>query len=376
MNPPAQPITESPLRGENESLGAAMGEWFGCRLPSRYGEISAEIEAAQKHVALFDTNFRSFLSLTGPDRERYLNAVTTADIKLLAEGQGCVGLLLNPQGHILAEIETHAMKDQLLLVTHTSVLARTRETLERFIIMDDCALDDASALYGSLAVEGPGAPALIEKFCRPAPPAMPAWSHLSVEISGIPCTVVRRSFYSAAEGGTGFELFAEPANLVSIWKALLDAARAHGGAPVGYEALNVLRLEAGIPWFGYDFNDKALPHEAALENSHISYTKGCYTGQEIVERVRSRGHVNRRRTMLLFQGSGAPPAGTLLLASGAEAGVVTSAAFSPNLKAGIGMGYVRREHGQPGSKLIWAGGTAEVIELPSTPGNAVPSPCS
>ena len=376
MNAPTQPITESPLRGESQSLGATMGEWFGCRLPSRYGEIAAEIKTAQQSAALFDTNFRSFLSLTGPDRARYLNAVTTADVNNLAEGHGCVGLLLNPQGHILAEIETYAMKDQLLLVTHTSVLARTRETIERFIIMDDCALDDVSALYGSLAVEGPRAPAIVESLCRPSPRAMPAWSHARVEIAGIPCIAVRRSFYSIAEGDTGVEIFAEPANLVSIWKILLAAAHAQGGGPVGYEALNVLRLEAGIPWFGYDFNDKALPHEAALEHSHISYTKGCYTGQEIVERVRSRGHVNRRRTMLLFPGSGAPPAGTLLLAGSAEAGVVTSAAFSPNLKAGIGMGYVRREHGQPGRKLIWSGGTAEVIELPSTPGNAVPSPCS
>jgi folate-binding protein YgfZ len=360
-------LHESPLRGESDSLGATMGEWFDCRLPSRFGEISAGIQAAQRSVALFDTNFRSFLSLTGPDRARYLNAVTTADIKNLVEGQGCVGLLLNPQGHILAEIETYSMKDQLLLVTHTSVLARTRETLDRFIIMDDCALEDVSALYGSLAVEGPHAPALIERLCGPAPGAIAAWTHVQVQIAGNPCTLVRRSFYSVAEGNTGFEIFAEPANLVAIWRVLLDAARAKGGGPAGYEALNLLRLEAGIPWFGYDFNDKALPHEAGLENSHISYTKGCYTGQEIVERVRSRGHVNRRRTMLLFQGSGAPPAGTLLLAGGAEAGVVTSAAYSPKWGAGIGMGYVRREHAAPGSRLEFPGGTAEVIELPATP---------
>jgi folate-binding protein YgfZ len=124
------------------------------------------------------------------------------------------------------------------------------------------------------------------------------------------------------------------------------------------------RLEAGIPWFGVDFDEKQIPHEAGLEESHISYTKGCYTGQEIVERVRSRGQVNRRRVGLRFDGAAAPEAGTKLLAGGAEVGNVTSAAYSFAAKSAIGMGYLRREHTTPGRLLQWSGGTAEVIELP------------
>src|SRR5713101_2117975 len=122
-------IQESPLQREGEALGASFGEWFGCRLPSRYGEAAAEWAAARQGVALMDTNFRGFLSLAGPDRARYLNAVTTADIKNLQEGEGNVGLLLNPQGHILAEIETYAWKDELLLVTNLPFsLARRRRS--------------------------------------------------------------------------------------------------------------------------------------------------------------------------------------------------------------------------------------------------------
>jgi folate-binding protein YgfZ len=123
-------------------------------------------------------------------------------------------------------------------------------------------------------------------------------------------------------------------------------------------------LEAGIPWFGYDFDDRTIPHEAALESSHISYIKGCYTGQEIVERVRSRGQVSRRRVGFEFAGPGTPERGAKLLSAGKEVGYVTSAAHSPALGGVIGMGYVRREHNSRGSRLQWASGEAEVIELP------------
>jgi folate-binding protein YgfZ len=124
--------------------------------------------------------------------------------------------------------------------------------------------------------------------------------------------------------------------------------------------LNALRLEAGIPWFPDDFNDTVIPHEATLEATHVSFTKGCYTGQEIVERVRSRGHVNRRRVLLNFSDATAPAPGTKLLAAGAEVGYITSAAFSPASGKVIGMGYVRREHNSPGSILEFQGGTATV----------------
>jgi tRNA-modifying protein YgfZ len=130
------------------------------------------------------------------------------------------------------------------------------------------------------------------------------------------------------------------------------------------EALNSLRLELGTPWFGTDYSDKQIPHEAGLEHTHINYQKGCYTGQEIVERVRSRGHVNRRLTELQFSAAAAPPPGTNLLHDGNEAGSVTSTGFSPLLGRAIGLGYVRREHSVTGTVLDAAGARAEVIAPP------------
>jgi len=135
---------------------------------------------------------------------------------------------------------------------------------------------------------------------------------------------------------------------------------------MGYQALNALRLEQGTPWFGYDFSDKQIPHEAGLEHSHLSYTKGCYTGQEIVERVRSRGQVNRVRVLVKFDTNEPPAAGAVLTADGKEVGHVTRTAFSPALQTAIGMAYVRRENSAVGSELSSASGRATVITPPNT----------
>jgi aminomethyltransferase len=184
-------------------------------------------------------------------------------------------------------------------------------------------------------------------------------------VGSIPCRVVKRS----PRGVAGAEFVVERGSLTALWQTLLEAARRHGGGPAGYAALSGWRLALGAPWFGYDFGEKQIPHEAGLETSHISYTKGCYTGQEIVERVRSRGQVNRRRVALVFSGDPMPEAGAVLTLDGKEIGTVTRAAKIPAQGGSsgtrvIGMGYVRKEAYTLGSVLQWSHGTATVAQFP------------
>src|SRR3984893_7713194 len=179
-------------------------------------------------------------------------------------------------------------------------------------------------------------------------------------VGPIPCTIIRRSPGTSV----GAEFLVERSHLEPLWGTLREKTKAAGGGPIGYSALSAIRLEQGIPWFSYDFGEKQIPHEAALEISHISYTKRCYTGQEIVERVRSRGQVNRRRVGLRFTGDAVPSPGEILTSDGKEAGYVTRAAFSPALSSAIGMGYVRKENNSPGSNLEWPGGIATVTKFP------------
>ena len=352
---------ETPLAALHRSAGAEMGVWFGCALPDYFGDAAAEYRNARETVALIDKNYRAYLSFTGPDRVRYLNAILTNNIKDLHTGQGIVSLLLNPQGHILAEIETCAFADRLLCVSYAMIRERLIEWLDKFIIMDDVTQTDETPRYGSLALEGPKAAALIQEVSGPDITKYEELSSHRGAIGSIPCLIVKRS-----PGGVhGAEFVAEREKLPELWQILSDAARWHGGGPMGYAALSALRLAQGVPWFGYDFGEKQIPHEAGLQDSHISYTKGCYTGQEIVERVRSRGQVNRHRVELIFSGDAVPQAETPLTMGGKEVGYVTRAARIPDPPRTLGMGYVRKEGSSLGSVLQWTGGTATVAQFAS-----------
>jgi folate-binding protein YgfZ len=237
---------------------------------------------------------------------------------------------------------------------------RTFLTFEKFIIMDDVTLEDVTASTGTLDVAGPRTAALLAELGVKNFAEMPHLSHEEIKLGKISCRVVRREL----AGAPAATLIASTGQLPDLWRDLVERVRAHGGLPAGMEALNSLRLECGTPWFGHDYDDRQIPHEAGLERSHINYEKGCYTGQEIVERVRSRGHVNRRLTELRFFAGEAPAPGTKLLAGESEIGIVTSAAFSPRLGQPIGLGYLRREHSAIGTRIDASGISAEVIEPP------------
>lgn len=362
---------ETPLQALHANAGAKMGVWFGCALPDDFGDAAAEYRFASQSVALIDKNYRAYLSFTGPDRMRYLNAILTNNIKDLPVGLGNVSLLLNPQGHILAEIETYAFAERLFCVSYAMIREQLIAWLDKYIIMDDVSLTDETARYGTLAVEGPKAAAAVKELTGVELRQLGELASMDAEILRspqddtlgkslaqvlIPCRVVKRS-----QGGiAGAEFVVERGRVAELWGILLEVVRGHGGGPMGYTALSAQRLVLGAPWFGYDFGEKQIPHEAGLENSHISYTKGCYTGQEIVERVRSRGQVNRRRVELLFTGDAVPEAGAVLTVDGKEMGVVTRAARTWDPPRVIGMGYVRKEANAPGTSLQWAGGTATV----------------
>jgi aminomethyltransferase len=360
QGPETGKIIETPLALTHEQGGAKMGTWFGCALPDDFGDWEREYWFAHKSVALIDKNYRCYFDVTGPDRVRYLNAILTNNIKDLAPSHGNVSLLLSPQGRILAELETYALPESLFCVSYAMVREQLIETIEKFIIMDDVTVADDTQKLGTLALEGPAAAAIVRELTGMDLNSIAELQRHDVSVGAIPCTVIRRSQGKIL----GAEIIAERQHMKELWHTLQEKVKVAGGGAVGYSALSALRLEQGIPWFSYDFGEKQIPHEAALEKSHISYTKGCYTGQEIVERVRSRGQVNRRRVTLRFTGEAVPTSGEVLTADGKEAGYVTRAAFSPKMSRAIGMGYVRKENNEAGQELHWQGGTAAVTNLP------------
>src|SRR5260370_38326484 len=190
----------TPLAAIHLGAGAKMGVWLGCALPDDFGDAAAEYRYARESVALIDKNYRAYLSFTGPDRVRYLNAILTNNVKDLAVGHGIVSLLLNPQGHILAEIETYAFADRLFCVSFAVIRERLIEWLDKYIIMDDVTLTDETPRYGTLALEGPKAAALVKEVSGVDVTKFEELSLHGGTVGSGPCRIVKRAPGGAPRG--------------------------------------------------------------------------------------------------------------------------------------------------------------------------------
>ncbi len=350
-------IFETPLLAEHRAANARVGEFSGCLLPEGFSDFDVEYRAARETAALFDTSWHLTANFTGRDRVKYLHAITSGNVRDLARDRGTLALLLNPQGRILAELEIYALVESILMRSHVSLREQTIAALKKYILGSQVKLEDATDATGSFAIEGPRADDVLKQIAGIDVAELPDMAACEIRIEQVPCRLLRRSHFAQP----GAEIVTNRDALAQLWRTAETAVRKHGGAAIGMIALKSLRLEAGVPWFPIDFNDTVIPHEAAVEGTHISFNKGCYTGQEIVERVRSQGRVNRKRVRLKFSSAQPPLAGTKLRANGAEVGAITSAAYSPAAGAAVGMGYLRREQHAAGSKVEYDGGTAEVI---------------
>ena len=348
------------LEAAYRALGAKLVETNGCLVPERFTDVAEECRAVRAAAGVLDRTDRAYLTAAGPDARRYLHAMVTNEVKALEPGQGCYALQLNAQGQILADLYLLAMEDHLLLETDWSLKEKLRTVLEKFIIADDVELADRSDQLAALAVEGPRAGELLRAAGAGVVPGA-EFNHAWVELQRTPVLVVRLS----ETGEEGYRLIFAVEYAQNLWDALLAAQKAMPWKPVGHAAFELLRTEAGIPRYGAELDEHTLVQEADLEARAISYTKGCYLGQEIVERVRSRGHVNRKLVGLSLSDGPLPPRGAKLAKDGKNVGFITTAIESPTLGRRLALGYVRREFLAPGATLaVEGGGAAEVVPLP------------
>jgi folate-binding protein YgfZ len=324
-----------------------------------------EALAVRRAAGLFSLDGRGLLSVRGGDRVRWLDGMLSNDVAGLAPGperSGCYALLLTRQGRIVADFHVLERGAELWLETARDAVPRALETLARFIVADDVALADASARVERLALEGPAAPAILERALG-APLALAPECCAEVELAGAPLVVAAFGF----GGLPARQLFAAPGQGARVAEALRAAGAQSGLVPAGAAALEILRIEAGVPGFGTELGPEVLPAEARLERA-VSTTKGCYTGQEVVARMRSRARVGHLLVGLRCAGSEPPAAGAELRAGDQKVGEVTSACLSP-VAGAIALGFVRAAHAQAGTRLAAAGcaGEALVAELPFVP---------
>ena len=309
-------------------------EHSGTTPKSDLGDVRAEFQALLSGCGLYDLHWRAKIAVTGGDRVRWLNGMVTNNIRDLAPGHGVYAFMLNAHGHIQADIYVFQCGDSLLVDTELGQREKVLQLFDRYIIADDVEFADISDKLRALGLTGPESRAVLER----AGVAVPELAHLQFADAAwqqSTVTVLR----SGDEARESWQVWIAPEHFAELWEALLKAR----AKPVGAAALNLFRISRGIPQFGVDIRERDLPQETGQTRA-LNFTKGCYLGQEIVERIRSRGAVHRQFGAFLVEGT-LPEAGTKILAEEKEVGEITTSAVLP-LPEGdrpLALGYLRRE---------------------------------
>jgi folate-binding protein YgfZ len=324
--------------------------------------LSPAYRAAREHAGLI-VRTSGLIVVSGRDRASYLQGLLTNDITALAPGHGCYAAYLTPQGRMIADLHVYELGDVILLVLPPAAKDDVLARLDQFIFSEDVQLGDVTDAFASLVVVGPDS-AAVAAAVTDAPvdslQSLPVEGCLRTQVAGDAAIVLRVN----DTGEPGLALLVAHASL----EAVAGALRAAGAADVDPGTADVLRIEDGVPRFGQDMTADTIPLEAGIEERAISFTKGCYVGQEVIIRVLHRGHgrVARRLMGLVFDaGAGVPPPGTSLHHDGAQVGAVTSSAESPALGRPIAMGYVKRDLAVADTMVSTAdGAVARVVPLP------------
>ncbi len=348
---PLTPLA-SALAAPTASLPQAL--YCGVFTVLSFGNDDEELRSLLHGAGMYDLGWQGRIIVRGEDRVRWLNGMLTNNVATLPEAQGNYNFVLNAQGRIQGDCDAFRLADSFVLHTAASQVPCLMAHLDRYIIMDDVELRDGSADATALGLAGPEAPALLSKLGITVPDSGPAASTSTQgSLAGVPVEVLRMGYGLVPR----FALLVPPERVLSVWNALSEA----GAAPVGLAATEKLRVLEGTPLYGVDIGDRDLPQETAQARA-LNFTKGCYLGQEIVERIRSRGNVHRRLGQFVL--SRFPEDLPLeLQSSGQLAGRVTSAARIGDAVYGLGMARVETvERKQP---LEYEGGTATAWEQPS-----------
>ncbi len=351
-------MTTSPLNDYHVSQGATLGEYHGAIVPARFTDAAAENRAVRTACGMFDFSFRAKFRLKGRDHAKLLQRLVSNDVKKLTPGQGTYATLLNAQGHIVVDLRLYCAEDSFIADTDADLRDKAIQAFRKYIIADQVELEPLDLF--AIAFQGVRARGLLEKTLHIDLPAMQEFDHFASNYAGFPVRVVRAS----STGEEGYEVWVNATGMEPVWGAACGQSPTYDMLACGSEALESLRIEAGIPRYGSELGEDVIPLEAGLLNA-ISFNKGCYIGQEIVERARSRGHVNWKLMGLIVTNGQPLQPGEKAVVDGREVAEVTSSCLSPTLGKRIALAYIRREFAEPATQLRFAqGGAAEVAALP------------
>lgn len=307
-------------------------------------QLNDDYHTLRQGAALADTAPRGQLAVSGRDRASYLQGLLTNDIQALTPGTGCYAMWLTPQGRITTDLHVLEAGDMILLDVPADLTQPILQRLDQFLFSEDVQLADISAAMTAVGVHGPRADATLAQVASGITGEWMPYRNVRGNFDGSPIVVARIDQL----GVPGFVVYVERPREDDLRSALAAA----GATRVGNDAVTAARIEAGYPLFGIDMDDDIIPLEAGVESRGVSFTKGCYVGQEVIIRVLHRGHgrVVRKLMGLRVGGEALPARGTRLRSGDRDIGFVTSAARSPVLGT-IALGYVHRDFVEPGTRV-------------------------
>jgi folate-binding protein YgfZ len=350
---------KSPLNETYLRLGAEMRLEDGWSVPGNYGDTLFEYASVREGgVGLIDLSSRGRIMVSGSEAIQFLNGLITNDMKTLAEDSWMPAAFPNVQGRLIASVRVTRLRDvqtetdrnvcpTFLIDTEAATHDRVLKTIERFTLAGDFRVTDVTNQTAHITLQGKKAAQVVGTVLgedvagmAPTEAKQTVWPRSEVTRNS---TVVRATH----TGEDGFDLIVKASDAIGLW----DALHAAGARPVGYDALEMLRIEAGIPRYGIDIDETNVVTEAALDDA-VSYTKGCYVGQEIIARIKYRGHVAKRLTGITFAQAVKVEAGAAIKSmDDKEIGRVTSSIYSPHLGQTIGLGFVKYDYLNPDTNV-------------------------
>jgi len=346
---------------------AAFGEVDGWEMPRVYENIKMEYLAAKGTVAVIDRSQHGRLLVSGPKRFDLLNRLTTNDLRQIGPGQGSHTVLLTDKGRIIDDLKLYARQDDYYLVTAPGNQQAVKEHVEKLRFRDDVTLTDVTGATAMICLYGPQSAHLLEGVAHTHQvAALAPHHHAEVVFDGAKLLAAK----TTEIGGTGYALIVDAASAERVWRALLTRGEAYGTSPMGEEAYEMVRIEFGVARFGRELTGEYNPLEARLDDA-ISWTKGCYIGQEVIARLDSRQKVSKLLVGLWLEPGPVPETGSAIedpARPGLRIGTLTSVAPSLDHRRVIGLAYVRNDLSAAGTGLVVASEDdrvgAVVSELP------------
>jgi glycine cleavage system T protein len=335
----------NPLVLHHEKLGAQLESGT---IPLQFTNSSDEYWTVRNTAGFADISHLGLLSVTGKDRISFLNGLLTNDISKVSENGGVHTVLLNTKARVLADLYLYGEEDQLLADTGEAPAVKVKDILDRFIITEDVQLYDSSDDLVHITVQGPKSAQALKEIIGLDIQDLKPLEHKTLG----PSRIIARD----RTGQTGYDIILPRDESEAVWQAFLLKGGDLGLRPIGLRALDILRLEAGLPKYGVDVDENTIVLEAGYRDA-ISFTKGCYMGQEVVARATHIGRVNKQLVKIEFDAKDAPAKGSKLFSDGRDAGFLTSAAFSPGLGKIVGLAYASRDFAKEGTRLSLESGS-------------------